>query len=60
MDNHLQTIAELENALSEKQMEIEILNMITPHHLYPKPIDSDRLFMFPIVDTFQVTTSGTA
>lgn len=45
-DNHLQTISELENALSEKQMEIEILNMITPHHLYPKPIDSDRLNIY--------------
>uniref|UniRef100_A0A336MX42 CSON008831 protein n=1 Tax=Culicoides sonorensis TaxID=179676 RepID=A0A336MX42_CULSO len=42
-DSHMQTIVDLEKALSEKQMEIEILNMITPHHLYPKPIDSDRL-----------------
>lgn len=42
-DGHLQVIQDLEDLLSVKQMEIEILSMLDRHHTLPKPIDLDKL-----------------
>lgn len=42
-DNHFQMIAELEDLLSVKQMEIEILTMLDRHHSLPKPVNADKL-----------------
>lgn len=46
-DNEESKIPELENLLSDKQMEIDILNMLDKHHsklaTVPKPIEPDRL-----------------
>lgn len=42
-DNHLQEISDLENMLSVKQMEIELLTMVDRHHAMPKPINTDRI-----------------
>ncbi|KAG5672904.1 hypothetical protein PVAND_002992 [Polypedilum vanderplanki] len=46
-DGHLQMITELEDLLSIKQMEIDILNMLDKHNsktmTIPKPIEPDRL-----------------
>lgn len=42
LDNSAQTIYDLEDALSKKQMEIEILQMIASRQLNPKPIDAKR------------------
>lgn len=43
VDTHLQVIQELEDFLSVKQMEIEILSMLDRHHLLPKPVNLDKL-----------------
>ncbi|XP_058466778.1 uncharacterized protein CG3556 [Malaya genurostris] len=42
-DNHLQEIADLEDMLSVKQMEIEVLTMVDRHHSMPKPVNTDRV-----------------
>jgi gastric intrinsic factor len=44
-DRHLQTISELEDALSVKQMELDILIMLDKHRslAVPKPWETDRL-----------------
>lgn len=42
-DGHLQMIEDLENILSVKEMEIEILAMLDRHHTLPKPINLDKL-----------------
>lgn len=42
-DGHLQLIQELEDMLSVKEMEIEILAMLDRHHTLPKPLNLDRL-----------------
>ncbi|CAO1441588.1 unnamed protein product [Diamesa serratosioi] len=42
-DGHMQMITDLENMLSIKQMEIEIMTMLDKHHPLPKPQDNDRL-----------------
>lgn len=42
-DNHVQVIADLEDLLSVKQMEIEILTMLDRHHSLPKPVNADKL-----------------
>ena len=39
----MQVITDLENMLSIKQMEIEIMTMLDKHHSLPKPQDTDRL-----------------
>ncbi|KAL5275404.1 hypothetical protein ACFFRR_001344 [Megaselia abdita] len=43
VDEHLQTIQDLEDSLSKKEMEIEILSMLDRHHNLPKPVNLDRL-----------------
>lgn len=43
VDEHLQTIQDLEDSLSKKEMEIEILSMLDRHHTLPKPVNLDRL-----------------
>lgn len=45
-DGHLQLIQELENLLSVKEMEIEILSMLDRHHSLPKPLNLERLARF--------------
>ncbi|TMW54174.1 hypothetical protein DOY81_000758 [Sarcophaga bullata] len=42
-DGHLQVIQELEDMLSVKEMEIEILAMLDRHHTLPKPLNLERL-----------------
>lgn len=42
-DGHLQVIEDLEDLLSVKQMEIEILSMLDRHHTLPKPVNLDKL-----------------
>lgn len=42
-DNHIQMISDLEDLLSVKQMEIEILTMLDRHHSLPKPVNADKL-----------------
>lgn len=42
-DNHVQMISDLEDLLSVKQMEIEILTMLDRHHSLPKPVNADKL-----------------
>ncbi|XP_055902811.1 uncharacterized protein CG3556 isoform X2 [Eupeodes corollae] len=42
-DGHLQVIEDLENTLSVKEMEIEILAMLDRHHTLPKPMNLDKL-----------------
>ncbi|XP_055620873.1 uncharacterized protein CG3556 isoform X2 [Toxorhynchites rutilus septentrionalis] len=42
-DNHLQEISDLEDMLSVKQMEIEVLTMVDRHHSMPKPVNTDRI-----------------
>ena len=42
-DNHVQQISDLEDLLSVKQMEIEILTMLDRHHSLPKPVNADKL-----------------
>ncbi|XP_037035719.1 uncharacterized protein CG3556 isoform X2 [Bradysia coprophila] len=42
-DGHLQVIQGLEDLLSVKQMEIEILSLLDRHHTLPKPINPDKL-----------------
>lgn len=42
-DGHLQLIEELENILSVKEMEIEILSMLDRHQTLPKPMNLDKL-----------------
>lgn len=42
-DNHVQMIADLEELLSVKQMEIEILTMLNHHNSLPMPINADKL-----------------
>lgn len=39
----MQVIQELEDLLSVKQMEIEVLSMLDRHHLLPKPVNLDKL-----------------
>ncbi|KAH8274644.1 hypothetical protein KR026_000279 [Drosophila bipectinata] len=43
VDGHVQIIQELEDTLSVKEMEIEILAMLDRHHTLPKPLDLDKL-----------------
>ncbi|XP_065092138.1 uncharacterized protein CG3556 isoform X2 [Ochlerotatus camptorhynchus] len=42
-DNHVQEISDLEDMLSVKQMEIEVLTMADRHHVMPKPVNTDRI-----------------
>ncbi|XP_062553955.1 uncharacterized protein CG3556 [Armigeres subalbatus] len=42
-DNNVQEITDLENMLSVKQMEIEVLTMVDRHHAMPKPVNTDRI-----------------
>ncbi|XP_018798119.1 PREDICTED: uncharacterized protein CG3556 isoform X2 [Bactrocera latifrons] len=42
-DGHLQIIQELEDTLSVKEMEIEILAMLDRHHTLPKPLNLEKL-----------------
>ncbi|EDW62679.2 uncharacterized protein Dvir_GJ16962 [Drosophila virilis] len=42
-DGHLLVIQELEDTLSVKEMEIEILAMLDRHHTLPKPLNLDKL-----------------
>ncbi|KAM7350656.1 uncharacterized protein CG3556 isoform 1-T2 [Cochliomyia hominivorax] len=42
-DGHLQVIQELEDMLSVKEMEIEILAMLDRHHTLPKPLNLEKL-----------------
>ncbi|XP_059621312.1 uncharacterized protein CG3556 [Phlebotomus argentipes] len=42
-DNHVQMIADLEELLSVKQMEIEILTMLNHHNSLPMPVNADKL-----------------
>lgn len=42
-DGHLQVIQELEDMLSIKEMEIEILAMLDRHHTLPKPLNLEKL-----------------
>lgn len=42
-DGHLQVISDLEDMLSVKEMEIEILAMLDRHHALPKPLNFERL-----------------
>ncbi|KAH8397899.1 hypothetical protein KR222_005935 [Zaprionus bogoriensis] len=42
-DAHMLVIQELEDTLSVKEMEIEILAMLDRHHTLPKPLDLDKL-----------------
>ncbi|XP_037935136.1 uncharacterized protein CG3556-like [Teleopsis dalmanni] len=42
-DGHLQVIQELEDTLSVKEMEIEILAMLDRHHTLPKPLNPEKL-----------------
>lgn len=42
-DDHVQKILELEDTLSVKEMEIEILSMLDRHHTLPKPLNLERL-----------------
>ncbi|XP_055532302.1 uncharacterized protein CG3556 [Wyeomyia smithii] len=42
-DNHLQEISDLEDMLSVKQMEVEVLTMVDRHHSVPKPASTDRM-----------------
>ncbi|XP_036339314.1 uncharacterized protein CG3556 isoform X3 [Rhagoletis pomonella] len=42
-DGHLQVIQELEDTLSVKEMEIEILAMLDRHHTLPKPLNLEKL-----------------
>lgn len=42
-DGHLQTISDLEDVLSVKQMEIEVMTLLDHHHTLPKPTNSERL-----------------
>ncbi|SPP89303.1 uncharacterized protein CG3556 [Drosophila guanche] len=42
-DGHMQVIQELEDTLSVKEMEIEILAMLDRHHTLPKPLNLDKL-----------------
>ncbi|XP_013105593.1 uncharacterized protein CG3556 [Stomoxys calcitrans] len=42
-DDHVQKIQELEDMLSVKEMEIEILAMLDRHHTLPKPLNLERL-----------------
>ncbi|KAH8414913.1 hypothetical protein KR215_009908 [Drosophila sulfurigaster] len=42
-DAHLQVIQDLEDTLSVKEMEIEILAMLDRHHTLPKPLNLDKL-----------------
>ncbi|EDW86318.2 uncharacterized protein Dwil_GK15758 [Drosophila willistoni] len=42
-DAHMQVIQELEDTLSVKEMEIEILSMLDRHHTLPKPLNLDKL-----------------
>ncbi|XP_030381629.1 uncharacterized protein CG3556 [Scaptodrosophila lebanonensis] len=42
-DAHMQIIQELEDTLSVKEMEIEILAMLDRHHTLPKPLNLDKL-----------------
>lgn len=42
-DAHVQVIQDLEDLLSVKQMEIEILSMLDRHHTLPKPVNLDKL-----------------
>lgn len=43
-DTHVQVIQDLEDLLSVKQMEIEILSMLDRHHQpLPKPVNFDKL-----------------
>ncbi|XP_034480298.1 uncharacterized protein CG3556, partial [Drosophila innubila] len=42
-DSHMQVIQELEDTLSVKEMEIEILAMLDRHHTLPKPLNLDKL-----------------
>ncbi|KAH8270962.1 hypothetical protein KR044_005305 [Drosophila immigrans] len=42
-DAHMQVIQELEDTLSVKEMEIEILAMLDRHHTLPKPLNLDKL-----------------
>ncbi|XP_017074799.1 uncharacterized protein CG3556 [Drosophila eugracilis] len=43
VDGHVQVIQDLEDTLSVKEMEIEILAMLDRHHTLPKPLDLDKL-----------------
>ncbi|XP_017114179.1 uncharacterized protein CG3556 [Drosophila elegans] len=43
VDAHVLVIQELEDTLSVKEMEIEILAMLDRHHTLPKPLDLDKL-----------------
>ncbi|KAH8387698.1 hypothetical protein KR093_008939 [Drosophila rubida] len=42
-DAHMQVIQDLEDTLSVKEMEIEILAMLDRHHTLPKPLNLDKL-----------------
>ncbi|GAB0088126.1 Uncharacterized protein CG3556 [Sergentomyia squamirostris] len=42
-DNHVQMISDLEDVLSVKQMEIEILESMVHHNSLPKPVNADKL-----------------
>lgn len=42
-DAHMLVIQELEDTLSVKEMEIEILAMLDRHHTLPKPLNLDKL-----------------
>lgn len=42
-DGHLQVIQDLEDTLSVKEMEIEILAMLDRHHTLPKPLNLEKL-----------------
>lgn len=46
VDENLQTIQDLENILSIKEMEIEILAMLDRHHSLPKPLNLEKLARF--------------
>lgn len=46
LGGNLQIIDELENTLSVKEMEIEILTMLDRHHSLPKPINLEKLARF--------------
>uniref|UniRef100_A0A1B0FJY2 Uncharacterized protein n=1 Tax=Glossina morsitans morsitans TaxID=37546 RepID=A0A1B0FJY2_GLOMM len=43
VDGHLQIIQELEDMLSVKEMEIEILAMLDRHHTLPRPLNLQKL-----------------
>ncbi|XP_055373396.1 uncharacterized protein CG3556 [Condylostylus longicornis] len=48
-DDHLQQIQELEDLLSVKEMEVEILSMLDRHHnALPKPVSPDKLARYTL------------